>query len=590
MTRALRSRRLVLVGAIAILGLTACGSAGTTSNTGSPATSSAASSDTSATTTAGHAPAVIVIGAQLGAGGAAGSTSPMAETANDGSADPAFAPGDMKMRPTNIVYEYAGTPPDLPVTAPAWYFPLDQHATPEQIAAVAAAFGVQGDVVAVSEDQGGGWLVGPSDYSGPTVQVSPDAMQSWWYGGGATAPSVGPCEAIVSVEGTPVTADVQPEQAGGGGETNGADAATDEAPDAAAPVGSAVEPAPPADTKPEPIVEPGDPLPCAEIAPPEGVPTKDEAEQLAKDLFAKLGMDPAAYEYETYADEWNASVTAYLVLDDVRTSVSAYIGFGANAHVAWAGGYLGTPVRGDDYPLIGVLGGVDRLNEQAAMWAEPGVMESGAATDIAAADAPTAVSETVSGEEPPPPPDSTMCDPACPKPTDPVPAEPETITVTFTDVHPSLEQVWAADGTVWLLPGYRFDAQDGGWYTVTAVEDQYLQQADQTDPATDPMTPDATSGTGTASGGGTAAPAADCPSFEMPAPGNTEPTPIIEEGVQWYVGLCVDDAKAAAEQVGYTFRVVREDGVDLPATDDFNGWRVNVAVEDNVVTEIVSIG
>jgi hypothetical protein len=35
---------------------------------------------------------------------------------------------------------------------------------------------------------------------------------------------------------------------------------------------------------------------------------------------------------------------------------------------------------------------------------------------------------------------------------------------------------------------------------------------------------------------------------------------------------------------------VREDGVDLVGTDDFRENRLNVAVEDGIITELVSIG
>ena len=41
------------------------------------------------------------------------------------------------------------------------------------------------------------------------------------------------------------------------------------------------------------------------------MPTADEATAKANELLAALGEDPAAFELETYADEWNASVTAY---------------------------------------------------------------------------------------------------------------------------------------------------------------------------------------------------------------------------------------------------------------------------------------
>ena len=46
--------------------------------------------------------------------------------------------------------------------------------------------------------------------------------------------------------------------------------------------------------------------------------------------------------------------------------------------------------------------------------------------------------------------------------------------MTLVDVEADLWSVMDADGTVWLLPGYRFIGDDGGWYTVPAVTDEYL--------------------------------------------------------------------------------------------------------------------
>ena len=50
----------------------------------------------------------------------------------------------------------------------------------------------------------------------------------------------------------------------------------------------------------------------------------------------------------------------------------------------------------------------------------------------------------------------------------------EPVVVTLVDVEADLWSVMDADGTVWLLPGYRFIGDDGGWYTVPAVTDEYL--------------------------------------------------------------------------------------------------------------------
>jgi len=61
------------------------------------------------------------------------------------------------------------------------------------------------------------------------------------------------------------------------------------------------------------------------------------------------------------------------------------------------------------------------------------------------------------------------------------------------------------------------------------------------------------------------------------------------------IGDSVEDATATLEDAGFTLRVVKRDGDDLPGTLDFLENRVNVAVEtqddgSEVVTEVVSVG
>mgnify|MGYP001281164276 CR=1 FL=1 len=88
--------------------------------------------------------------------------------------------------------------------------------------------------------------------------------------------------------------------------------------------------------------------------------------------------------------------------------------------------------------------------------------------------------ETVSTEIAPT--DSVLIDPMpmpldCTDPATSCVPEGEPIVITLDAVAPSLEQVWAADGTVWLLPGYTFTGPEGSMASVVAVEDQYLEQA-----------------------------------------------------------------------------------------------------------------
>ena len=82
----------------------------------------------------------------------------------------------------------------------------------------------------------------------------------------------------------------------------------------------------------------------------------------------------------------------------------------------------------------------------------------------------------------------------------------------------------------------------------------------------------------------------DCPEVVVPT-GNTTPGgPLTEEDGKIFFGLCEADAQAVADGLGYTLRVVRLDGEDLAVTMDFVEWRVNVAIENGIVTDVVSFG
>jgi hypothetical protein len=81
----------------------------------------------------------------------------------------------------------------------------------------------------------------------------------------------------------------------------------------------------------------------------------------------------------------------------------------------------------------------------------------------------------------------------------------------------------------------------------------------------------------------------DGPSADDPM---SETTVVLD--IPDVVGDSVADATATLEAAGMQLRVVRRDGEDLPTTMDFIENRVNVAVETQdgteVVTEVVSTG
>jgi PASTA domain len=79
------------------------------------------------------------------------------------------------------------------------------------------------------------------------------------------------------------------------------------------------------------------------------------------------------------------------------------------------------------------------------------------------------------------------------------------------------------------------------------------------------------------------------------ASGDSTAEETVASDVPDVIGESVEDATATLEEAGFTLRVLRRDGEDLPGTMDFVENRVNVAVETQddgteVVTEVISTG
>ena len=453
----IRSRRLALVAIAFTFGIAACGDP-SSSGTTSPPT---------------HSPKVIQL---AGSQGATTERAPAAALPTAGSADSKIA----FMAPTEFVYD--GDLPALDGPAPSWSFAPGQKPDPQQIAKLAASLGVKGEMRTLPQDQGGGWAVGPEDYSGPVLTVGSDGMLSWWLSSaqvtmGSGCAVAGGTTAVIA----PTPADTAP-------------AAT---PDSSPPVTTTV------------IASPPD---CAAPQPPAGVPTKDEALAKAKQLFAAWGYDVNSYQFDDpYADEWNAGVNASLMVGGMKAPITLSVSFGANGAVTYASGSLAVPQQGADYPTVGAAKGLERLKTQQFQYlgvggGGGGVMKAAtdqvavpetvapASTGIAApgvaAIAPVCMPDT---NVPMPPVDATAptgaaeTTPAIVDCGNPTPAEP--VKVTLNSVKRDLTMVWADDGTIWLLPAYTFGSADGGVYTVIAVADEFIQQP-VVEPATTEPVPD----------------------------------------------------------------------------------------------------
>ena len=315
------------------------------------------------------------------------------------------------------------------------------------------------------------------------------------------------------------------------------------------------------------------------------MPTAEEAATKTNELLTALGEDPATFELETYADEWSASVTALPIVDGVRLPIGFSFGFGGQGALQWANGTLAEPVATGPYPLVDLDTAIARLSEQNGMWGYGGgrdvlAVDTGA-TDAAATDDVgqdrTATSDV---QTLPAPIDGST--PPTPESTPPIP---EPVVATLVDVEADLWWVWDADNTVWLLPAYKFTDTEGTEFMVPAVTDEYMivveptitSQPESLPPESVPAERLDPAVVGPPSTGVEVDPAAG-------------PLPAVQEALAEFIGLPVEEFDAAVSGFGFTTRVARQDGVDLALTADYSETRLNLAVEDDIVVEIVALG
>jgi hypothetical protein len=276
---------------------------------------------------------------------------------------------------------------------------------------------------------------------------------------------------------------------------------------------------------PVPLPEPIDPP-----APPADLPSEDEARAIALDLLAATGLDTegAVATVDGPYDAWYVMVEPRV--DGVTAGLIASVSVGSKGEVTSASGYLGTPERLGDYPVLTTHEAIDRANAQMAdgsWYGTPGVArDTGVATAEGEYDTVTTgaaaceacdepVSPTV--DEPattiPPckvqPDGSEVCetivcpqraepgtDPAAPQniecaPPEPLP-EPEPLEIVLVDAEPALVLLAANDGSadVYLVPGYRFTDADGGPVDLPAVADEALTGTPETTVPPESIVPD----------------------------------------------------------------------------------------------------
>lgn len=402
------------------------------------------------------------------------------------------------------------------------------------ISDMAAVFGVSGDVEEVDANMGGGYRIGSDNGSTDSFWVSGDSMHYWSYSPKWDESNVVGCAIASSPDGSVTT----------------------------------------------------EPVDCARPEPPANVPSDGEARALFTSLMEKMNLNADDLVLESYADEWGASVYAYVKIDGVRSPLTVSVGFGAEGAVTFASGFLGEVTDGASYPRIGTAAALERLNSDyanpmlrggvaiddvvaidVASSSSMGVGvsaegQSGSSMEVAATDTAVPVPETV---VPVPAPDVTEIDPLT-IPVDSVPVEMtiEVQEITIVAVEEELVMLYGADGSIYLVPGYAFIAAEDEYgytsrYTVSAMLDEYVQQADPIDVSIEPA-------------------------IDGPVPSDPVVTEVRAAEAERLIGLSESAALDTAKANGWEVRVVSRDGEDFAVTEDYRMDRVNLTIVDDKVT------
>jgi hypothetical protein len=347
-----------------------------------------------------------------------------------------------------VTYRLKGPLPDLPDRARAWKVGADPG--DGRVVTLAAALGLAG----TPKEDPSGWTVRDGNRS---LTVNRLAGAPWTYGTGV----LGACVARVGGPRRPgagiqcLDPDAPVSNKPGTAPAAGAGSASGSA--GAAGAGSAPDPGNAGGVSGGRPVPPVTVRPVAPVRPfrPADVPSREQAERVARDLAAKAGLDidgAAVRITDAYAARLVTIAPAVGGLPTAGFSLTVTVG--AKGRVQHASGYLATPEPADTYPLIGVEEGYERLKRTPPLG------------PLLRAQAPAReVNPCPAGAE-------------VPCAARPLPARVATVTGARLGLQlaPTLATSGRPGGLAYLLPAYLFDLE-GGWTDVRpiiAVQDRYL--------------------------------------------------------------------------------------------------------------------
>lgn len=247
---------------------------------------------------------------------------------------------------------------------------------------------------------------------------------------------------------------------------------------------------------------------------PADLPSKAEAEDIARELFEELGvdLDGATVRVDDGFSVWNVMADPELDGKPVIGMTTA-VAVGPKGVIQFANGWLTEPDRGDDYPLIGTKAALEKLQDEQV-------------TTMMGAPEPMIAEDCEGG-------------PAVDCMIDPIPVPTEPMVVELIDVRLGLQLFgsWDQDEPAYLVPSYLFATEDGGELPVIAIEEEFL--APPPDPEPQPVPEPGGSGSGSSgSCAGTASAAepgtdpGDAGSIEACGPGQVAPGEVATFSVK----------------------------------------------------------
>jgi hypothetical protein len=252
--------------------------------------------------------------------GRTASNTPLEVIETSGASDRAASMSSESMAYGRRTYVAADDLGVLPTEARAWRF-SPAIVDVAQVRALAGAFGIEGEPVAVTDDKGGGWEVGT--YPAPLLRVTADAMADWYVNASSSVTSgcvvaesgviVGYASDDPSAPNVPIASD---------GVTN-----------------------------------------CAPLPAAEDLLDTDGALAAAHQLITAAGFDPDDFTMTPAIDSWATTVNATRKVDGLNTDIGWSMTFGSHGALQWASGWLGEPAPAGDYPLVDVATALERLND-----------------------------------------------------------------------------------------------------------------------------------------------------------------------------------------------------------------------------------